>query len=98
MPVQGRREGVWTERSRESGKVVLEEETYTCGHCQHVTAVQAGQKLDDVGVFCLACMRPCCKRCSFLMANGAGCDVFEKKLARAEARAALRSAVEECIR
>lgn len=96
MPVQGRREGVWTERNRESGKVVLEEETYTCGHCQHVTAVPAGSQLDDVGRFCLACMRPCCKRCSFRMANGAGCEPFERKLARAEAAAATRRQMEAC--
>lgn len=96
MSVQGRREGVWTERDRVSGKVVLEEETYTCGHCQHVTAVKAGQKLDDVGVFCLACMRPCCTQCSFRMSHGGGCDVFEKKLARAEAAAKTRRQIEEC--
>jgi hypothetical protein len=97
MPVQGRREGVWTERDRESGKVVLEEETYTCGHCQFATAVPAGQQLDDVGRFCLACMRPCCKQCSYRMSHGAGCDVWEKKHARAEAAIASRRSIEACL-
>ena len=96
MPIQGRREGVWREVTPE-GKVVSEEETYTCGHCQHVTAVPAGVQLDDVGRFCLACMRPCCRQCSYLMSHGAGCDVFEKKLSRAEAAAASRRSIEASL-
>lgn len=74
------------------GKTEKLVETFSCGHCQHVTEAPHGQTLDDLGCFCLACMRPCCAECSTKMARGGMCDPFERKLEREEAWAAsLRS-------
>ena len=102
MAIQGRRESVFYDKTPE-GKIIGEAEGFTCGHCQHVTQVPPGHKLDDLGVFCLACCRPCCKVCSWKMAHlpadqGGMCDVFEKKLLRIEASAAARRSYEECSR
>ncbi len=97
MAIQGRREGVSYARTPE-GRIVDENETFTCGHCQHVTEVTAGQSLADLGVFCLACCRPCCRQCAFRMAHGGMCDPFEKKLLRIEASAVARRSYEECSR
>lgn len=86
--VQGRRRGVFTLHEGD-GTTVVEKETFTCGHCQHLTILEPGQKLDDVGAMCRMCMRPTCAVCC----THPRCDVFEKKLARAEARAMLRAAI-----
>ena len=97
MAIQGRREGVSREVTPE-GKVVNENETFTCGHCQHITDVGPKQRLDELGNMCLVCMRPCCKQCTFEMTHGGGCAPFEKKLERIEARANARRTYEECAR
>lgn len=93
MAIQGRREGVFFEITPE-GKTVNVYESFTCGHCQHLSPVFPGQSLDDLGNFCLKCARPTCKACSYRMANGGMCDPFEKKLERTEARDILRRSME----
>lgn len=97
MVIQGRREGVSYETTPD-GRTVNETETFTCGHCQHVTAVGPKQSLDELGNMCLACMRPCCKACSYEMSHGGGCEPFEKKLLKIEASAKARRSYEECAR
>lgn len=60
----------------------LEEDSFTCGHCQKVERVKARQRPEDVGGMCKVCMNLICGPCVGLMV----CDVFEKKLERIEAR------------
>ena len=84
--IQGRRKGFFLTEDVATGKLI-EKETFTCGHCQHVTIVEFSQRLDDVGCFCSACMRPCCKKCSAKMAGDGPCEVWEKQFDRQEARA-----------
>lgn len=87
--IQGRRTGFVTVADPLQSRV-HERETYGCGHCQHVTIVEHGQALDSLGGMCLACMRPLCRECTRLAAQpidkGGGCDTWEKKHERAEAR------------
>jgi len=61
--------------------------TVTCSHTNSVIHVPPGKTIADVSGFCRACM-------GFIRLSEVGkdCDVFEKKLERAEARyEALRS-------
>ena len=60
----------------------IERDSFTCGHCQKVTFVKPGQRADDIGGLCKVCMNLICPECTDLMI----CDVFEKKLERAEAK------------
>lgn len=86
MPsIQGRRKGFLTVTDRETGAVQKTVETFGCGHCQHVTEAPHGASLDDLGCFCLACMRPVCQVCTAKMAAGGLCDPFEEKLLRSAA-------------
>lgn len=55
--------------------------TFTCGHCQNVRRVQPMCDPADLGGLCKICMRVVCEFCV-----GKGCDPFEKKLERQEAR------------
>lgn len=93
MPsIQGRRLGFLTVVNRETGAVEKEVETYSCGHCQHVTEAPHSVALDQLGCFCLACCRPVCQVCTEKMARGGLCDPFENKLDKIAARAeSLRS-------
>lgn len=84
--VQGRRKGFFTTEDPNTGQIV-EKETYSCGHCQHTTILEHSQRLDDVGMYCLACARPCCKGCAEKMAHGAMCETWEAKFDKIEARA-----------
>ena len=58
----------------------VEMSTTVCGHCQRITHVLPKMDPADMGGLCKACMRLICKHCV-----GKSCDVFEKKLERAEA-------------
>lgn len=65
----------------------VEIDTFTCGHCNHVTHVKSRARPEDLGGLCKICMKPICTGCV-----GGVCDPFEEKLRRAEARYhALRS-------
>ncbi len=85
--IQGRRTGFVVEAGPHMARP-HERETFGCGHCQHVTIVEHGQALDQLGGMCFACMRPCCKVCcakfNLPPEKGGGCDVFEKKHERSE--------------
>ena len=93
MPsIQGRRKGFLTVTNRCTGTVEKLVETYSCGHCQHVTEAPHGVALDDLGCFCLRCMRPVCRKCTEEMAHGGLCVPFEAKLEKMAAESeSLRS-------
>lgn len=95
MSVQGNRKGFFEEVDPASGKVVRENETFTCGHCQHVVYVPHGAQLGDgtIGEFCLTCMAPICTRCHRKMVAIGKCIPFQKKLDRLYARQRLFAAL-----
>lgn len=65
----------------------VEQDTFTCGHCNYIVHVKPKTDPTNLGGMCKQCMKLVCPRCV-----GKGCDPLEKKLERAEARAAaLRS-------
>jgi len=69
---------------------ITEWPTFTCGHCPNVRRVQPYCDPADLGGLCKICMRVICERCV-----GLGCDPFEKKLEREEARYHARRWIEE---
>ena len=60
---------------------MFECDTFTCGHCPRVTHVMPKMDPADLGGLCKVCAKLICSRCV-----GKGCDPFEKKLERSEAR------------
>jgi hypothetical protein len=64
-----------------------EGDAFTCKHCQYITLVAARQRPEDLGGFCSICASLICSKCV-----GRGCDPFEEKRRRMEAKHdALRS-------
>lgn len=59
-----------------------ETDTMTCGHCQKITEIKAGQRPEDCGGLCKVCMQLICEVCVGKMT----CDPFERKLERIEAK------------
>lgn len=59
---------------------VQECDTFTCKHCNRVTFVKPKMDPTELGGLCKMCMGLVCSHCA-----GKPCDVFEKKLERAEA-------------
>lgn len=73
--------------TKEPGKKDIEEDTFSCTHCNAIVFVSdqtTGKPLppDDAGGFCLRCMKHICKRC----ATDGRCTPFERRLEQAEAR------------
>jgi hypothetical protein len=67
---------------------MTETDTFTCGHCNSIVAVQPKQRPEDIGGLCKQCMKLICACC----VTRGNCDPLEEKLKRAEAREhALRS-------
>lgn len=79
---------------------LVERDTIGCGHCQAIVFVKPGTGAttylifepqtwrwrEEPGAFCRVCMRPICLAC-----HGVGrCTPWERRMARAEARARLR--------
>lgn len=69
---------VW---SYDDGRIV-EQDSFTCTHCQRVTFVAARQDPASLGGLCKQCMGLVCARCA---ADGR-CTPFEKVLEAQEAR------------
>jgi hypothetical protein len=67
-------------------KPIKECDTFTCCHCN--TVVFVTRSVDEMGGFCLLCMKNTCKACN---AKGV-CTPFEKKIEQAEQRDRLRRA------
>jgi len=65
----------------EPGRATIEQDTYTCGHCNALVFVKPMQDPSEMGGFCRMCMRHICAAC----ADGR-CEPFEKKLERMESR------------
>lgn len=57
-----------------------ESETFTCKHCNRVTAVAARQRPEDIGGLCKICMGLVCEKCV-----GQGCVPLEARLEKEEA-------------
>lgn len=68
---------------------VLEEDTFTCGHCNTIVFVQPRQNPSEMGGFCRMCMGHTCATCA-----GIGtCEPFEKKMEAMERRDRLRRSI-----
>ncbi len=66
---------------------IVECDTFTCGHCQHIIHIPPRSNPEDLGGLCKVCMRLICPACL-----PKGCMPFEEKLKKMEARGrALRS-------
>jgi hypothetical protein len=59
----------------------VEEDTFTCGHCNRVVFVPAKCSPTDLGGLCSCCSKLICPSCV-----GRGCDPMEEKMARWETR------------
>lgn len=70
---------------------VREADTFTCGHCQRIVHVKAGASPYEMGGACSICGTLVCPKCV-----GQGCDPFEEKLKRMEARMDAQRSYEEC--
>ena len=64
-----------------------EADTFTCNHCSRIVHVKPLSPLDDLGGRCGGCDALICTYC-LKESLTSGCDVFEKKLKRMEARQA----------
>lgn len=73
----------------EPGKATVEEDTFTCGHCNSIVFVKAGASPDEMGGFCRMCYRHICSNpdCHD------GCEPFEKKLEAMERGEKLMKAI-----
>jgi hypothetical protein len=68
----------------------IEEDSFTCKHCQRVTFVPARCDPVELGGRCTCCDALICKHCV-----GKPCDHIEKKLERWEARGRLYEAMRD---
>jgi len=73
----------------EPGKSDVEEDTFTCCHCNCIVFVKHRCDPAEMGGFCRLCMKHVCKACN---AKGE-CAPFERKLEELEARDRFRRAV-----
>jgi hypothetical protein len=69
---------------RETGKVRLERDTFTCNHCNKITHVVPFCHPEDLGGFCRLCDKLICKDCSYLMSLGKPCTPMYERLLRLE--------------
>lgn len=61
------------------GSPNVEQDTYTCSHCNKVVFVKPKERPEDLGGLCKVCMGLICPHCV-----GKGCDPLEKKIERME--------------
>ncbi len=71
------------------GKIVEEQDTYTCGHCNSIVFVKPKEDPSKMGGFCTMCMSHTCAKC----AGEGSCTPFEKKLEEMERRDRFRKAL-----
>ena len=75
----------------EPGKQDVEEDTYTCCHCNSLVFVKPRQDPSEMGGFCTMCMKHICANC----ANEGTCTPFERKLEEMERADKLMRAMRE---
>lgn len=68
-------------RCEEIPEGTFESDTFSCFHCGRITHVRPRMDPADMGGMCKICYQLICHKCV-----GHGCDPFEKKMERAEAR------------
>lgn len=68
-------------RCEEIDAGTFEADTFCCFHCGHMVHVRPRMDPADMGGLCKICYHLICPRCV-----GNGCDPFEEKLKRQEAR------------
>lgn len=73
----------------EPGKADVEEDTFTCCHCNSVVFLKPREGVADAGGFCRMCMKGTCGPC----ADKGECTPFEKKLEEMESRDRFRRAL-----
>lgn len=83
------REGGYAYTKDAEGRIREEMSTVTCVHTNSVIHVPPGKKFDEVSGWCVICDGPI-----RLSEVGKPCDVFEKKLERAESRQRFRQSLE----
>lgn len=66
----------------EPGKATIEEDTFTCGHCNAIVFVRPRQDPTEMGGFCKMCATHVCGWCCAALV----CEPFEKKLEAVERR------------
>lgn len=67
---------------RITGKIIKEQDSYTCFHCQRVVMVQPRQKGEDVGGYCGVCKKLICPVC----VGKGSCNPWQEQMAKIEAR------------
>ena len=77
----------------EPGKADIENDTFTCAHCNGIVLVPAGTASITVGSTCLACMKHICEACTVQMDRTLKCVPFEKRLERIENKARLARSI-----
>lgn len=70
-----------------TGKVLKEEDSFTCGHCGAVRFVKPKERPEDLGGYCTMCDDHICAECH----HAGGCTPFEKKLEILESPKTLRA-------
>lgn len=73
----------------EPGKGDIEEDTFTCAHCNSIVFVKPRQDPSEMGGFCTQCYRHICTKCADL----GMCRPFEKWLEQVESRDRLRKSI-----
>lgn len=61
---------------------LIERDTYTCSHCDHIVHVKPRQDPSEMGGFCRVCMKNICKRC----AGNPDCTPLLKRIEEIERR------------
>lgn len=65
-----------------AGQPIRESDSFTCGHCNRVVFVWAGQDPASLGGLCKVCMKLVCPECT----DQGVCRPFEKALEAIEAK------------
>jgi hypothetical protein len=67
----------------------VEQETFTCCHCNGVTIIEHRAKPEDLGRYCLSCDAMTCVRC----ASFQGCVPFMRRIDESVRRGAMLAAM-----
>lgn len=63
-------------------RIRAEADSYSCGHCNRVVFVNAGERAEDIGGLCKQCMGLICPHC----VDDGRCTPLERRLAEQEQR------------